>query len=111
MIWRVQDACEIAFPYEREVDLRNDENFRWTWELRPGGRVALLLTTNETDYKITRARLLLFEGECNSVPAPNSKAAHADLAAPTFGSEFVGPVSMPGTYRCAVAKFWGKRRR
>ena len=111
MIWRVQDACEIKFPYERVVDLRNDDDFRWTWELRPGGRVALLITTNESDYSITRARLLLFEGECDAVAAPNSKAAHADLVAPTFGSEFVARVSSPGTYRCAFAKFWGKRRR
>ncbi len=111
MTWRVQDACEIKFPYEHEVDLRDADNFRWTWELRPNNQVALLLATNETVYAITRAKLLLFEGECNTTPAPNAKSAHADLVAPRFGSEFVAPLSSPGTYRCAVAKFWGKRRR
>lgn len=111
IIWRVEDACEIAFPYETEVSVKDENYLSWAWELRGSSRVALLITKNETVYKITRAKLLFFEGECNAVPTQNAKTAHADLVAPTFGSEFVAPVSSPGAYRCAAAKFWGKRRR
>jgi hypothetical protein len=111
MVWRVEEACEIKFPFERETGLRDGENFKWNWELRPNGKVALLIAKNDTVWSITRAKLLLFEGDCNAVPAPNARSAHADLVASVFSSELTASLSSPGTYSCAAAKFWGKRRK
>ena len=111
MVWRVEEACEVKFPFEREIDLRNSDNFKWSWEQRGTGNVAIKIERNDTVWTITRAKLLVFEGDCNTAPAPNARSAHADLVSSAFSSELAAPLSSPGAYRCAVAKFWGKRRR
>ena len=104
VVWTARKVCERRFPFEKDISYYRDE-IVLGWDLhRNSPRFKVL--ENKTDYRVTRAELIISEKECKrSKYADFSKnfMAEFDRAGIEKHSYYEWP-----TYRCSkIEKIYG----
>lgn len=59
-----EKVCERKFPYEKEIYSFWDGEFDIDWSTSYANNISIEITSNETDYNITRAKMKLSTKSC-----------------------------------------------
>jgi hypothetical protein len=60
-----EKVCERKFPYEKEIYSFSDGDFDIVWIYTHSGNITLAVDKNETEYKITKAKMKFSAKECD----------------------------------------------